>query len=45
MGRKPGGKPQAATTASRPGRNPVADAQSRLKTFADGSSNQGWTEF
>jgi methyl-accepting chemotaxis protein len=49
MGRKAGGKPVAATVASRPGRNPVADAQARVRTYADGSSarrsTQSWEEF
>jgi methyl-accepting chemotaxis protein len=47
MGKKR--KPEAATPASRPGRNPVAEAQARLKTFADGSGGraapQSWEEF
>jgi methyl-accepting chemotaxis protein len=49
MGRKPSARPEAATPSSRPGRNPVAAAQARLKTFADGSPPQGggqsWEEF
>jgi methyl-accepting chemotaxis protein len=49
MGKKPGRRPEAASTASRPGRNPVADAQARLKTFADGSPGRDgartWEEF
>jgi hypothetical protein len=48
MGRK-ARKPEAATPASRPGRNPVGEAQARLKTFADGSparpAAQSWEEF
>jgi methyl-accepting chemotaxis protein len=47
MGKKR--KPEAATPASRPGRNPVAEAQARVKTFADGSPGrsapQSWEEF
>ncbi|MGZ3275593.1 MAG: methyl-accepting chemotaxis protein [Caulobacteraceae bacterium] len=49
MGKKPAAKPQAATSASRPGRNPVAAAQARARTFADGSparsGPQSWEEF
>jgi methyl-accepting chemotaxis protein len=45
MGKRPGHRPEAATPASRPRRNPVGEAQARLKTFADGSSSQSWTEF
>ena len=49
MGKKPAHGPEAATPASRPGRNPVGDAQARLKTFADGSpgspSTDSWREF
>jgi methyl-accepting chemotaxis protein len=44
MGRKAADRPEAATPASRPGRNPVAQAQARLKTFADGSP-QTWQDF
>ena len=49
MGKKPVSGPGAATPASRPGRNPVAEAQARVKTFADGSPARGgtpsWEEF
>ncbi len=48
MGKKPVTRPEAATSASRPGRNPVADAQARVRTFADGSPARGgqtWEEF
>jgi methyl-accepting chemotaxis protein len=54
MGKKPVVKPQAfapqpATTASRPGRNPVAEAQAKVKRYADGSpsgrATQNWEEF
>ncbi len=51
MGKKPAAGPEAVTPASRPGRNPVADAQARVKTFADGSpprrgaQSQNWEEF
>jgi methyl-accepting chemotaxis protein len=50
MGKKPAARPEAATPASRPGRNPVADAQARVKSFADGSparrgaQGQNWEE-
>ena len=49
MGKKPSARPEAATHASRPGRNPVGEAQARLRTFADGSparrGGQTWEEF
>ena len=49
MGRKPASRPEAATPASRPGRNPVAQAHARVKTFADGSPGRAaapsWEEF
>jgi len=49
MGKRPGSRPEAATPGARPGRNPVADAQARVKTFADGSPGraaaQSWEEF
>jgi len=48
MGKK-ARKPEAATQASRPGRNPVAAAQAKVKSFADGSAaareTQTWEEF
>jgi methyl-accepting chemotaxis protein len=48
MGRKPR-QAEAATAGSRPARNPVGEAQARLKTFADGSPGraaaQSWEEF
>ena len=49
MGKRPSAGPGVATPASRPGRNPVAEAQARVKTFADGSPARGgtssWEEF
>ena len=50
MGKKPSRRPEAATAASRPGRNPVAQAQARVKSFAAGSTARGggqqsWEEF
>jgi methyl-accepting chemotaxis protein len=49
MGKKPSARPEAATPTSRPGRNPVGEAQARLRTFADGSrpprGAQTWEEF
>jgi methyl-accepting chemotaxis protein len=48
MGRKPARRPEAATPGSRPAPNPVAEAQARLKTYADGSPSrrgaQSWEE-
>jgi methyl-accepting chemotaxis protein len=44
-------RPEAATTQSRPSRNPVGAAQARIKTYADGSpgrsspAGQDWEEF
>jgi methyl-accepting chemotaxis protein len=51
MGKKPTRRPEATTSASRPSRNPVGDAQARIKTYADGSPSrssapgQDWEEF
>jgi hypothetical protein len=51
MGKKPAARPEVASSASRPGRNPVAAAQARVRTFADGSPSRGgaqgqnWEEF
>jgi methyl-accepting chemotaxis protein len=48
MGKKPR-RPEAASAASRPGRNPVADAQARVKSYASGSpggrGTESWEEF
>jgi hypothetical protein len=44
MGKKSAHRPEAVSPSSRPGRNPVAQAQARLKTFADGSP-QTWQDF
>jgi methyl-accepting chemotaxis protein len=42
-------RPEPASAASRPGRNPVGEAQARLKTYASGASGkhstQDWQEF
>jgi methyl-accepting chemotaxis protein len=52
LGKKPGSaprRPEAATPQSRPGRNPVGEAQARIKTFAGGrpsaAATQEWEEF
>ena len=51
MGKKPGRRPEAATNQSGPSRNPVGEAQARIKTYADGSpgraspSSKDWQEF
>ena len=49
LGKKPARGPQAATAGSHPGRNPVGDAQARIKAFVGGRpaapSAQDWQEF
>ncbi len=49
LGRRPSRRPEAASPASRPARNPVGDAQARIRTYADGTpgrqSTQEWEEF
>jgi methyl-accepting chemotaxis protein len=49
LGRKPAARPLTAGPASRPARNPVGEAQARIRTYADGTASrpaaQEWEEF